>query len=393
MKSFEILYGTSKNDKIKKWIISVKMNSDKTATIITENGYIDGKMNISHRIIKAGKNIGKKNETTVLEQAIQEAEKKYNDKIEKDGYSTNKEHIEVKIFPMLANKFDPKKETCGIDFPCFIQPKLDGLRCMTSNNNNIVSMKSRVNIEFKQIPHLIEQSELFFKAASELGHSSIYMDGELYTDKIPFEKLSGYIRLKDDSDIEKEDKIKLIEYHIYDLYDEENPDMDYESRKKLLDSIFKKKKFTHLKNVETQECLSKEKVKEFHKNYIKKGYEGVMLRNKLGAYLLRYRSNNLQKYKEFQDAEFEICGYTEAEGEDRGTIIWECYYIKPDKTKGKFTIKPLGSREFRRELFENAEKNFKKLYLGKQLTVRFQEFGPNGCPRIIVGAAGIRYDI
>ena len=55
MKSFEILYGTSKNDKIKKWIISVKMNSDKTATIITENGYVDGKMNVSHRVIKTGR--------------------------------------------------------------------------------------------------------------------------------------------------------------------------------------------------------------------------------------------------------------------------------------------------------------------------------------------------
>ena len=81
MKSFHPLYGTSKTDKTKKWLISVKINPDKTATIITENGYVDGKMNVSHRIIKTGKNIGKANETTVLEQAVQEAEKKYNDKI------------------------------------------------------------------------------------------------------------------------------------------------------------------------------------------------------------------------------------------------------------------------------------------------------------------------
>lgn len=59
MKIFPALYGTSKTDKTKKWLISVKMNPDKTATIITENGYIDGKMNVSNRIIKTGKNIGK----------------------------------------------------------------------------------------------------------------------------------------------------------------------------------------------------------------------------------------------------------------------------------------------------------------------------------------------
>lgn len=149
MKSFQALYGTSKTDKTKKWLISVKMNPDKTATIITENGYVDGKMNISHRIIKTGKNIGKANETTVLEQAVQEAEKKYKDKIEKEGYSTDPDHIEIKVFPMLANKFDPKKKKSSIIFPCFVQPKLDGLRCMTSNKKSPV-MKSRAGLELRK---------------------------------------------------------------------------------------------------------------------------------------------------------------------------------------------------------------------------------------------------
>ena len=62
-KTFPILYGVSKTDKIKQWQISVKLNPDKTATIETQNGYIDGKMNVSHRTITTGKNIGKKNET------------------------------------------------------------------------------------------------------------------------------------------------------------------------------------------------------------------------------------------------------------------------------------------------------------------------------------------
>lgn len=106
-KTYPILYGFSKTDKIKQWQISVKLNPDKTATIETQNGYIDGKMNISHRIITTGKNIGKKNETTVFEQAVSEADRKYKDKIEKDGYSTDADNIEEKVYPMLANKFDP----------------------------------------------------------------------------------------------------------------------------------------------------------------------------------------------------------------------------------------------------------------------------------------------
>ncbi len=391
MKSFPALYGTSKTDKTKKWLISVKMNPDKTATIITENGYLDGKMNVSHRIIKTGKNIGKANETTVLEQAVQEAEKKYNDKIEKEGYSTDPDHIEIKVFPMLANKFDPKKKKSSIIFPCFVQPKLDGLRCMTSNKKAPV-MKSRAGLEFKRIPHLIEEAKKFFEVADGLGHGSIYIDGELYTDKIPFEELSGCIRMEDETDPEKEAKLKLIEYHIYDLYCADNPEMDYEDRKKLIDSIFKKKKFTHLKNVETDDCKNKEDVEDFHSSFIEKGYEGCMLRNKLGAYLLRYRSNDLLKYKKFEDGEFEVCGYEEANGEDAGTIIWECYYVNSEGKKEKFKVRPKGSREFRRELFENAKKSFKKMYLGKLLTVRFQEISKDGCPRFPVGI-GIRHDI
>ena len=81
-KTFPVLYGISKTDKKKQWAISVKLNPDKTATIETQNGYVDGKMNVSHRIITTGKNIGKKNETTVFEQAVSEAERKYKDKID-----------------------------------------------------------------------------------------------------------------------------------------------------------------------------------------------------------------------------------------------------------------------------------------------------------------------
>jgi len=294
------------------------------------------------------------------------------------------ENVFVDQFKIYSKKND-------ILFPCYVQPKLDGFRCMTSNKKAPV-MKSRAGLEFKRIPHLIEEAKKFLEVADGLGHGSIYIDGELYTDKIPFEELSGCIRMEDESDPEKEAKLKLIEYHIYDLYCADNPEMDYEDRKKLLDSIFKKKKFSHLKNVETDNCKNKEDVEDFHSSFIEKGYEGCMLRNKLGAYLLRYRSNDLLKYKKFEDGEFEVCGYEEAKGEDVGTIIWECFYVSSDGKKEKFKVRPKGSREFRRELFENAKKSFKKMYLGKLLTVRFQEISKDGCPRFPVGI-GIRHDI
>ena len=393
-KTFPVLYGISKADKKKQWMISVKLNPDKTATIETQNGYIDGKMNISHRVITSGKNIGKKNETTVFEQAVSEANRKYKNKMEKDGYSTDADNIEVKVYPMLANKYDPDAEKkSGIDFPCFVQPKMDGIRCMTSvNQTGGITFMSRNGMEYKGMDHLVPELEKFFEIAKKLGYPDIYADGELFTTKIPFEEISGCVRMDETEDSEKDEKLKLIDYHIYDMYDAEYKDLGYKDRKKILDAIFKKKKFKKLINVETQECPTKSSVRTLHDYYVEKGFEGLILRNKLGPYLLGFRSNDLMKFKAFQDDEFEISGYKEATGEDIGTILWECNYTKTDGSKGIFAVRPQGTREFRRKLFQDAEKNFKKLFLGKKLTVRYLILNKYGCPTQLT-AVGIRKDL
>ena len=382
------LFGNAKTGKTKKWTISVKQLPNGSAEIITQNGYIDGKLASATRLIESGKNIGRSNETSPFQQACNEAERKYQDKIEKEGYSTTLETIETPVYPMLANKFDfSSKKKNDIVFPCFVQPKLDGLRCMSNLKDGEIIMKSRVGKEFKKMPHLITQLGRLFKIASDLGFPNIYVDGELYSDELPFEEISGLIRVEKKSVPENERK---IQYHLYDLYIDSS--IDYENRKQILDEIFKQSKFTHLKNVETVICPGKQNVKFLHGEYVSKGFEGIMLRNKKGPYLLKSRSNDLQKYKEFEDEEFEIVGYKEANGEDRGTIIWECLYTKPDKTKEVFAVRPRGSRDLRREWFEQAETDFDNNFRGKFLTVRYQELGPEGCPRFPVGIC-VRQDL
>jgi len=281
---------------------------------------------------------------------------------------------------MLANKFDfSSKKKNDIIFPCYIQPKLDGLRCMTDLSTT--TMKSRVGKEFKRMPHLLNELATI--------KEPIYLDGELYSDEIPFEEISGFVRVEKKSSPENEQK---IQYHLYDLYNPAIPQMDYQQRKELLESIFAKRKFKYIKLVHTEICTTKEQIKPLHNKFVEEGYEGIMLRNILGPYLLKNRSNDLQKYKEFEDSEFEIVGYKEANGEDRGTIIWECVYVKQDGAKENFAVRPRGSREMRREWFEQAQEDFDKFFRGKMLTVRYQELGPEGCPRFPVGI-DVRMDI
>ena len=126
----------------------------------------------------------------------------------------------------------------------------------------------------------------------------------------------------------------------------------------------------------TEECQSDEEIKTFHKKYIKLGYEGVIIRNKNGLYKEKNRSNDLLKYKEFVDDEFEIVDYKCGTGQDANAVIWIC------KTKDEkiFNARPEGTLEERRKFYR-----YGKQYIGKLLTVRYQNLSKDGIPRFPVG--------
>jgi DNA ligase-1 len=84
----------------------------------------------------------------------------------------------------------------------------------------------------------------------------------------------------------------------------------------------------------------------------------------------------LQKYKEFKEDEYEIVGYREGEGRDEGTVLWMC--ITPEGRQ--FSVRPRGSMELRRELYRQGDK-----YVGKKLTVIYQELSEMKVPRFPVG--------
>jgi DNA ligase-1 len=130
-----------------------------------------------------------------------------------------------------------------------------------------------------------------------------------------------------------------------------------------------------IKNVPTFKVNSKEQAMEYYQRFMNEGYEGIMFRNEGASYLPQYRSKDLQKYKEFQDDEFEIVGGKEADGEDRGTIIFEC-----KSERGTFWVRPRGSREYRKRLLADLAN-----LTGKNLTVRYQNLTEYGEPRFPVG--------
>jgi len=171
-------------------------------------------------------------------------------------------------------------------------------------------------------------------------------------------------------------KHRHIQLHVYDIITE---DMTFEGRWDLLKKVFarfKERIGTVLQLCKTEIAADPAAVQTKHDEYVAEGYEGIMLRNKEGLYKIGGRSVDLQKFKMFLDDEYEIVGFYEGEGSEKGCVLWRC--VTPEGKE--FGCRPQGTQEERRELFKHGSD-----YVGKKLTVRFQELTDDGIPRFPVG--------
>jgi DNA ligase-1 len=391
-KEYSPICGKDKTGKTRVWKASVFLvPASKNAMAVIQHGILDGKLQVDTREYTEGKNIGKKNETTPLEQCMQEVEKKWKDKIEKEGYSETTDSLttpanittssssayhplpERKIFPMLANKYEPaaaSKKRKGIVFPCFVQPKLDGLRCIVYlNGDSRPVYQSRTGGYFAVLEHLDTSVQDILSK-----HPTMILDGELYTTEIPFEELAGIIKKKTLTEADKQ-KIQCVQYHVYDIV---ISDIPFRNRLSIIQQMIPETSRSNVKLVPTYLINTSTTFKEKFSEYVAQGYEGIMLRNTEGVYQENYRSNDLMKYKEFFEAEYTIVDFKEAMGRDAGTVIWEC-----ETPEGRrFSVRPRGTQEARREWFCRGAS-----LVGKQLTVIYQELSEMGVPRFPVGKA------
>lgn len=348
---FSMLYAKASNGKIKTWSITAEGN-----IMIIRNGYEGGKIAEQRKTI-IGKNIGKANETTDAEQCHLECKSKWQKKIDEqytENHNKITEYGDQKILlPMLALNFRDREH--DIKFPCYVQPKLNGVRCIYQRDKFI----SRKGKEYTTLNHL----------STELKALGITMpDGEIYVHGMAFQEIIR--RVKKDRGV----KTQALEYWIYDQVNAKT----FEDRTLEIDIAFgkNKKKIVKLKYVETFLVNSKEEIKQWHDKFVQQGFEGIIIRNIAGLYKVKHRSQDLQKYKEFFDAEFEIVSYHEGTGTDDGTVIFE---VKTKKGQ-VFSVRPRGTHEVRAEYLEDIN-----IIIGKELTVRYQNLSEEGIPIFPVG--------
>jgi len=307
-------------------------------------------------IIKEGKNKGKKNETTVEEQAKLEIQREW-EKKKKQGYHLENEDNHT-IKPMLAQEY--KKAIV----PCWVQPKLDGVRCLVYMKNGEVVFQSRQNTIYDPLQHMVNELRAILERVP-----GVILDGELYAHQFGFETIISIVRRSK----VKHPNIQQIKYHMYDIFYLDKT-MNFSDRNKLLSTIYQGEPNVVL--VDTN-CVKPGDIDALLHKYMHEKYEGIMIRGN-GPYK-NGRSKDLLKYKIFKDDEFEVVGHHEGQG---GIPIFECKI--QDKT---FSVAMKGTMESKKDRMDNV-----KDFYGKLLTVKYQELSADGIPRFPVGIAFRDYE-
>jgi DNA ligase 1 len=371
---FPTLYKKTSTGAIQQWTIGVinQRGSATAACIVTEYGQVDGKIQTTSDLISVGKNIGKKNETSARWQAELEAKATW-EKKKKNGYvesikdaqnDKTDDLIEGGVLPMLAKKFS--EQANKIKYPCYTQPKLDGIRCIAIVKDGACTLWSRTRKQIKSCPHIVQELEAAFETVD------IILDGELYNHdfKSNFEHIVHLVRQDKNPDPQHTD----VQYHVYDIIQNDV----FGNRNVRINRIFENFEFYSIKCVLTFTVYSEDEVMDFFEKFRKLGYEGSMLRNSESLYVNK-RSNDLQKVKEFDDGEFKITGIKEGRGKLAGHAIFICAMTNGDE----FEAKLKGDTSRLKEYFDNHS-----LWKGKQLTVQYQGLtGKNKVPRFPVGVA------
>lgn len=369
--NFPTLYGKNARGGIKVWRTWVERKDDGTARINQEYGVKEGKMQSTGRNVLKGKNIGRSNETTPWEQAAMEAEALWKKKWD-ENYREHEDDLEgaTVLLPMLAQPFS--KRSHDIVWPAYLQPKLNGVRCVATVGEGGVEYRSRKGKEFNTLTYLTPYLVDCFPPGTVI-------DGELFHADLGFQDITRRVKRQKTSR-EDIDKTRL-QYWIFDLVDLEQ---DFVHRGALLRNLMRKHReeypSTPLIEVETIRALTLKEFNKAHRIWVGQGFEGTIVRNSTGLYVPDYRSKDLQKHKDFVDKEFKIIGGKEGQGKDERTVIFTC--VTEDGKE--FDVRPKGTHAQRSEWWYKLDD-----LLCKHLTVRYQERSEDGVPIFPVGL-GIR---
>jgi len=276
------------------------------------------------------------------------------------------------IKPMLCNEYVEGK----VPLPCFVQPKLDGVRCLAGEHEVYTR---------NQKPHK-EHIQRTFDIATD-GDEDFTFDGELMLPGASFQQTVSAVK-------KESERSKELVYNIYDFCWHRYPGLDFTQRTARLEEIVEdileqvdiNLQFVFTKWVETQEELD-----ETHALFLSQGYEGTIIRDPFAAYAPGSR-RYMWKRKDFVDAEYEIIDVWEGKDAFKGMAVFRCprpnYKVGDEVTKdNSFGATAPGTLEEKRGAWLGRGS-----YIGKCLTVKFFDFTDDGVPRFPVSLSVRDYE-
>ena len=260
------------------------------------------------------------------------------------------------IQPMLAYKVGKKEVDWSENV--FMQPKLDGVRCVISKDGAY----SRTGKEWLNIHHITANLEPFFEK-----YPDVVLDGELYNHELKddFEKIISLVRKTKPQEGDRVESAGYVQFHCYDYIP--GPALrqaKFSSRIVWLEAELSVSYCVKL--VSTYEVNKHEEALNLHVDgFLADGYEGSILR--LDRPYECKRSYNLQKFKDFHDTEATIIGYEAGKGKFTGLIG---KFIMQDDDGVEFGC-PIGKGynfDDRRDILNNVHD-----YIGQRATFTYFE--------------------
>lgn len=366
------LWGLNKNGGFKVWTIEAKDGLNGDAYLVINHGKEGGKQTEKGDYFGYGSG---KQGRNALEQAEFEAQARIKKQLDKN-YREDKADLEnLDVLAMLAA--DYRKRGKSIEYPCFGSDKYDGVRALAKKRNGVVTIESRTS-QVYDIPHIHAALSIHMQDG-DIWDGEIYLHGEVlqditsavgrtdtqakidaaqrkYEKAVGDEKIALAYQELEEARLIHEIRPKL-EFHIFDVHSDEV----FSERLKDLDELAGIPVVSPCIQITQYVWVADEAdMKVKHDDAVDRGYEGLMLRNFKGLYESGKRSTDLQKYKEFVDAEFEILDVVP--DKDEGSR----FLVRNNLNDRTFTV-TLGSMAQRAEYLAN-----KHLYIGKMITVRYQ---------------------
>jgi len=428
------MYKESQTEGILYWRVGFDGYTDE---LVTEHGYDitstgkKGKLQVD-RLKLYTNNLHK----TILSKALQDTTKAYQDKY-KEGYSDENGIVIDLPAAQTGNRYPIGKQSDKDPLKSYnfkrgiaLQAKLDGIRARIWNIKGEIKIYTRENNLHPWLDTYIKPEAKIFLSYLPSG---VGIDCELYNPAFLFTELTSIVKTYKT----KHPKNDLVYCYIFDII-LLNTSLD--KRMTILKNAYlnssQNYNYERIRVLDHTILYDKSLLKKYHDEFVKLGYEGMMIRKLIGksstmnneelenlkliitnemlskgyngktldsmvskrikeeglsltqkeideTWYKPGKNNNLLKVKDFIDEEGVILNIIGGEGREAELAIM----VIEDIRGNKFSVRPRGNFEDRRLWLIN-----KNLYIGKKYTIRYFELSEYGVPRFPVGVAFRDYE-